>query len=368
MKTYLFWTSIGILLGGLLGSCSAWAQTSAPGTLQPSIGTPTAAPPGGANTGTIGAPRPAGRAGTSFPAGTAGTTRPAGTAGTTSPAGTAGTSRPAARLRTDPTINIFGRQVFGGNPAMLDVGPSTGETVVRSPASLPPGRPNFNRGSTSASFRPAGPIAGGPNTPENARAFATGDAAAAAPLAGNRALTESAAAGIWAAINAPVIGQSPVIGQALPLDSATPVAPDFEFVPPNDPLRIVLPLTANADVARTPTPGVEGAEAQAAADNDEVAVATAFPAPDASSATTPTQPTVTAPTNRAADAVEVPTGGATPFTANFRGPISSAAERPAQAAVYPGYTIWQGYYWYHSPISGWHYWNGARWTPFAARR
>jgi hypothetical protein len=61
------------------------------------------------------------------------------------------------------------------------------------------------------------------------------------------------------------------------------------------------------------------------------------------------------------DVAEIATGRR---TVGYRGRRTATSQRNEVAYVYPGYTLWQGYYWYHSPKSGWLYWNGNRWTHF----
>jgi hypothetical protein len=46
-------------------------------------------------------------------------------------------------------------------------------------------------------------------------------------------------------------------------------------------------------------------------------------------------------------------------------PRATTVERRSEATITDaGYTIWQGYYWHRSPITGWHYWDGQRWVQF----
>jgi len=72
---------------------------------------------------------------------------------------------------------------------------------------------------------------------------------------------------------------------------------------------------------------------------------------------TATAPRQTTLRSSPADSVEIPSGGGSPRRTGFRGTTQSGDATS-------GYTLWQGYYWYHNPTAGWHYWDGSRWTRF----
>jgi hypothetical protein len=77
-------------------------------------------------------------------------------------------------------------------------------------------------------------------------------------------------------------------------------------------------------------------------DQGGVATATAYPARNL---TSPGDPEEVALPPAASRTIEIPT------------PTPQA--RPA------AYVSWQGYWWTHNPQSGWHYWDGSRWSHFA---
>jgi hypothetical protein len=193
----------------------------------------------------------------------------------------------------------------------------------------------------------------------------------------NRAFIDPATANILSNFNAPVLGQTIPSGVAAPVpvpldvpETQTPavdvVGPNNDVVAPNNPnpLTITLPAAGRSEAPRTFARGDTTVQAQNSVEGS--ATATAFPVRrPADARTTVTQPRDGTSGDGAADFVEVQAGGGTPVTANFRGSTETATQRPARTSVYPGYTVWQGYYWYHSPASGWHYWDGGRWTRFA---
>ena len=365
MKRPLTWAA-GMIIGfGSLGSYGAYAQT----------GNATAPPPGGANT-----TAPAGSPGTTQPARSAGTTQPARSPLTTQPASgtgttsaTRGTAPPAAAAQigqgfdAGPNLPRFGDrfstpQGFGGNPGVFNRAPTTG-TDTAIPGSALRGGPNFSRGSTSATLRPAGPIAGGPNAGDGA--FNQDNAQLDVPLTGNpqidgvvngfrRPLNTARVSGVPATS---VVPQVPVV----PAPSVTPVAPEATVAP-----ALPLPVESPDNVRTGVDAGSQATAVEPLVEPQEVATATAFPT---------REPTVTDRGSVAAssrttfrtsqsDVVEVPTGGGGPRTTAFRGNVSEPARRGEVRFVEPGYVLWQGYYWHHNPTWGWHYWDGRRWIRF----
>jgi hypothetical protein len=358
MKRLLSWAAMGLLVSGSVGAWEARAQT----------GNPTAPQPGGANTpSTVGAPgrtqQPRG-AGTTVRARAPGTTvRARGT----SPTVPAGTAAGATRLGTpivDPSTTGAGindgssARSFGANAGTFDRGPTTGTM----PGSAFPGRANFSRGSTSATFRPAGPIVGGPN---NAWQFnSQGNATLDVPQIGNRGVTGAFQDDFGAVITGPLGPGAPFIRLApqtfvAPASPAAPISPSPDVTPARP-----IPADAQASGRTGTATGVPAAPQEPAVEPQDVATATAFPSrnPTANGSANMTSSASTL-RRGTAQAVEIPAGGGAPRTTGFRG----AGETPQNGGptfVYPGYTLWQGYYWYHSPSAGWHYWDGSRWTRF----
>lgn len=286
----------------------------------------------------------------------------------TSPTVPAGTAAGATRLGapiSDPSLSGAGvnngssaRGSFGGNAGMFDRGPTTGTM----PGSALPGRANFSRGSTSATFRPAGPIVGGPN---NAWQFnSQGNATLDGPQIGNRGVTGAFQDDFGAVITGPLGPGAPFIRLA-PQTFVAPASPVAPILPSPD-MAPALPIPADAQASgRTGTAtGVPAAPQEPAVEPQGVATATAFPTRNQIAAENATT-TSSASTFRrgTADFVEIPAGGGAPRKTGFRG-VGERAQNGGLAYVYPGYTLWQGYYWYHSPAAGWHYWDGSRWTLF----
>jgi hypothetical protein len=63
---------------------------------------------------------------------------------------------------------------------------------------------------------------------------------------------------------------------------------------------------------------------------------------------------------------EVPTTSAR--RAATDAPRTTLPRTDRTTTVFPGYTVWQGYYWYNSPTAGWQYWDGSRWLSFNAQQ
>ena len=367
MKRLIHCAATFILSTGLLAISDAGAQT----------GSPTAPAPGGPNvagiSGPAGTTQPAGRPGTTQAAGRPGLTQPAGGAGTTfGTANTAVTRRDAAAAQIGQGFDAgFSRPSagdrfstpgrFGDSPGVFVPDQSSGS--IRNPISALPGRPNFSGGSTSATFRPAAPIAGGAN-PGN-QVFRPNELFDS-PLGDITPFNGPAARGIGAALSVPRIAVPPAVvvpGAAAPGGSVSPASPQIYVAP------IPVPVGgASTAESETEVETISATPIPAQLQPNRVATATAFP--DRNRLVRQDQDVVetastrsTLPTARA-DYVEITTGRSERRTVGYRGDRSTSAQPEGLAYVYPGYTLWQGYYWYHNPNSGWHYWNGDRWTRF----
>jgi hypothetical protein len=364
MKHPLTWAA-GMIIGfGLLGSYGAYAQT----------GNATALPPGGANT-----TAPARSSGTTQPARSAGTTQPARSPSTTQPASgtgtttaTRGTAPPAAAAQigqgfdAGPNLPRFGDrfstpQGFGGNSGVFNRAPATGAGTPI-PGSPLPGGPNFSRGSTSATLRPAGPIAGGPNAGDGA--FNQDNAQLNVPLTGNPQI-DAVVNGFRRPFSTPRVSGVPAISVVpqvpVPAPPVTPATPQATIAP-----ALPLAVEAQGSVRTGIDAGTQETVVEPLVEPQEVATATAFPTRERMSRERGSVAASSRTTFRTApsDVVEVPTGRGLPRTTAFRGNMGEPARRGDVRFVEPVYVLWQGYYWYHSPTSGWRYWDGSRWIRF----
>jgi hypothetical protein len=244
------------------------------------------------------------------------------------------------------TINQFNQGDVGGGFA---------------PSSAIPGRPNFSGGSTSATLRPVSPLRGGPN-PGNPGFIP--DAVMDARLFGDSAPANVPFNNFRLPIRVPVGGAVPNFSVA----PQTPVAPlnADELLPSQAAPLTELPLPAGAQSSATAdvAPNVEATTVAPVFEPQGIATATAYP--ERERARAEAAATAQRTTSRAsrADAVEIPAGGGDPRRTGYRGASEATANASNGTSVYPGYTLWQGYYWYHSPTAGWHYWDGRRWTRF----
>ncbi len=380
MSRLSYLVAIGVFAATMWGHFSARGQ----------LGNPTAPPPGGANSaGTAGA------AGTAQPAGRAGTASPAGGAFSAGRAGTAGTATrlgpmnrnvdPSLTGRTSPLLNdpsvaprgfdpstsrtYFGdgtsaQQSFGNTAGMFDRGTAGGGSTGRAPGSALPGRANFSGGSTSAALVPAGPVVGGPNPAQRGSAFPL------SPFGGNIPLSAEAESNLRAAVGAlmtPVapIGPAPVEQQSAPAGSIPTVEPN-DAAEGSGQIVPAIPFSAEIPSAQRATSPANArvAPREAPAENVPVATATAYPDQKnttRAATTPPARPPVTG--SAATQFTEVPSGGGAPqATDNNTRPVIQN-NLPAQAGV--PYRVWQGYYWFNVPRTGWHYWDGARWVRFS---
>jgi hypothetical protein len=244
---------------------------------------------------------------------------------------------------------------FRGAPVTINQFNQGGANGGFAPSSAIPGRPNFSGGSTGATLRPVSPIRGGPN-PGNPGFIP--DAVMDARLFGDSSVRDGALNNFRLPIRAPVGGTVPNFS----VTPQAPVAPSTLVVPvtPQTDAVSELPLpadaqsSANADIR----PNVEATAVEPVFEPQGVATATAFPVRERARAeATATAPQRTTLRSAPTDSAEIPSGGGGPRRTGFRGNTQSA-----DAAS--GYTLWQGYYWYHNPTAGWHYWDGSRWTRF----
>ena len=353
MKRLQIWTALIMMIGGSFGSCEAWAQT----------GNPTALPPGAPNTPT--APRaPA----TSQPAG-----RPGTTISPSRPRTTTRAAPPEAAMRLGQGFDAgfsnprFGDRFstpsgFSGAPATLNQFNQGGNIGGFTPGTALRGRPNFSGGSTSATLRPASPMRGGPN-PGNPGFIP--DAVMDGRLLGDSVPANVPFNNFRLPIRVPVGAAAPNFTVTPQISSdpsalAAPVTPQTATVPAL-PVPGGAPTSAAADVA----PNVQATAVEPLLEPQGVATATAFPVRErASGEATATASRRSTFRSGQADFVEIPSGGGGPRTTGFRGAREQTGDASAVTSVYPGYTLWQGYYWYHSPAGGWHYWDGSRWTRF----
>jgi hypothetical protein len=252
---------------------------------------------------------------------------------------------------------------FSGAPAtpnQFSNGGGSGVTGGRSPSSALRGRPNFSGGSTSSTLRPAAPLRGGPN-PGNP-GFVP-DAVMDSRLFGDSSAGNGALNNFRLPIRVPIAPAVPNVGES----QERPLAPSVTAAPvPQTAAAPQLPLPA---VAQSSEAAKTRASVQATAvvpmfEPQGVATATAFPAREraleAASAAAPRRTTF----RSQADFVEIPAGGGGPHTTGYRGAMNTTTGANDVVSVFPGYTLWQGYYWYHSPRGGWHYWDGSHWTRF----
>ena len=176
---------------------------------------------------------------------------------------------------------------------------------------------------------------------------------AANPAAANASAAAAAARGTIAPItpqqpNADLAPITPSI-EATPIAPVVPILPITPSVPVGDPRARLEPLiTPDGAVAATAA-SPSNLPAADVTQRADWARATAVPGSDSVTVTTERGETATLPSP--ADVAS----RSTPFRTNYRGPVNAEASR---------YTLWDGYYWYLSPPSGWHYWDGARWQRF----
>ncbi len=376
MKRLINCAAVLVLCSAPVAMSEARAQT----------GSPTALPPGGPNqagiSGPAGTTQPTGRAGTTQPTGRAGTTQPTGRPGVTQPAGRVGTTfggpatavtrRDAAAAQIGQGFDAgFGRASqgdrfstpgrTGNNPGVFVPDPSSGS--IRNPVSALPGRPNFSGGTNSATFQPAAPIAGGAN-PGNQIFRRDGFSFDATP-ADITPFNGRAAIGFGSALNVPRVVVPPAViapqSAAAPAGSNSPVSPQVYVAPIPVPVGEAATAESETEVttfSATPIP--------AQLQQDRVATATAFP--DRTRAEdqeiVETASTRSLPPAARSHFVEIDTATSERRTASYRGDGNTTAQRDGLAHVYPGYTLWQGYYWHHSPSAGWQYWDGDRWIRF----
>jgi hypothetical protein len=366
MPRSIFWAAAGLLISISVIE-EAWAQQS---------GNPTAVPPGGAN-----APGSAGAAGTPQAAGPAGTTR---AAGGTTPTGRTQAATPATRLgaagvaqppraRTDSGV-IFGGQGtantsgiggnrFGGGTTQMMFERNQGlfdraATGGGNPATSIPGRANMSGGSTSRTLRPGSGITGDPND--------TSMGPGSVPLAPRAVFRNDLLLGVGSALNAPLAPIAPIVPLAPQAQNArtaaiAPVAPTARVVP-----VIVMPTEAQASGRSGVAVSVPATPREGVIPQEGTATATAYPTRNP---TATGDATVTASPPAGTVTVESEMGqtpnGAAPPTTTYRGTPGATAQRSGLTFSYPGYTQWQGYYWFHSRAAGWHYWDGLRWVQFA---
>lgn len=379
---------------------------------------PLAAQPGGPNTGTgaVGSGSGAiGSGGSSFGSG-----RAFGGTGNVDPS----VSRQNPQLNNDASVEPrgfdastnrwYGRDVggtaqpFGGNPGMFSRGPTTGTTATARfgrPSQPLRGTPNNAPQTSSSMFRAGGTTVGGVNTPNNriTQPRAVGDPTLFGGLGGAgrtvnnpfnapAILTAPLAPGVVVADTAPTTEVTPLapITPVAPLASGSAVAPLMGSNATSTPLPLP-PAGANTAAAANVGAAVNAADARAAALGESQfsadlprASATAYPpnwsgrtststsvaartgSPEAvnnAAATSGSSTTTTLPTAR--DAVEIPTGSGSPYTAGYRGDLSSD-NRALFRSVYDSqpYTYWQGYFWRFNRGAGWFYWDGNRWIAF----
>jgi hypothetical protein len=253
-----------------------------------------------------------------------------------------------------------------------------GAATGRSPATSLPGRANFSGGSTSTTLRPSGPITGGPNNTNDMFAPGTtrGD------MFNQNALNQNALnqlnqfnqnalrpGGIRSASGvplAPIVPIVPFAAQAseAPTAAIVPVVPNAPIVP-----IIVTPGEAQTSGRSGVAASIPATPREAPIEQTGVATATAFPTrnPTATGdATVNTTPPAAANVVQS-QVVPIPTGRAS-ATTTYRGSPSAVGQRSGFTYTYPGYTQWQGHYWFHSPGAGWHYWDGLRWVQFENRQ
>jgi hypothetical protein len=247
---------------------------------------------------------------------------------------------------------------------MFNRGPTSGSASGRTPGSAIRGPANFSGGTTSTTLQPGGQIRGAANDRAN-RDLATGNQALDPRLAGDAALIDAATAG--ATFNVPLAPVVPV----LPLAPQTFVAPTAPVAPviQTAPVSPVIVSVGQSEASgRT---GIERSipvtPREPPVEQQGTATATAFPVrnPSATGDATVTGSPAGATTTAAPDFTEVPTDGQ-PAVTTYRGNIGATGQRSGLTHAFPGYTRWQGYYWYRSPAAGWHYWDGLRWVQFAA--
>jgi hypothetical protein len=266
----------------------------------------------------------------------------------------AGFSRPSAGDR----FSTPGR--FGNSPGVFVPNPSDGS--IRNPISPLPGRPNFSGGTNSATFVPGAPIAGGAN-PGNQVLRPNG--LQFDPLAGGITPFDGVGMNGFGAFTVPRIAvpATGVVPQAQA--GATSAGAGSQQTPQVYVAPVPVPVDTDQNVDhRNEVESVSATPVPAQLHQPQVATVTAYPT---QGQTAPRDEDIveSASTRSTAvarsDVAEIATGRR---TAGYRGQSNAAARRDKAAYVYPGYTLWQGYYWYHNPASGWLYWDGNRWTRF----
>ncbi len=256
--------------------------------------------------------------------------------------------------RFDGPLNRGPGATFGNNTNAFGSGSSTG--TIRPGAAIP-GAANRSGGSASAMFRPGAQSIGDANQAGAARAAFQGNApfdaatnadvanfGAANPAAANAAAAAAAARGTIAPQqpNADLAPITPSI-EASPTAPVAPILPITPSVPVGDPRATLEPLiTPDGDVSaaaasRSDLPAVDVRR------RVDWARATAVPGSDSVTVTDERGETAGLPSPAETAARSIP------IRANYRGPVNTEASQ---------YRLWDGYHWYLSPASGWHYWDG----------
>jgi hypothetical protein len=320
------------------------------GMARSQTGSPTALPAGGAN-------GPSGAAAGGVSSSSAGSSN----VGTTT--GFSSTTRQSSLI--DPSVNRRGfdastnRVYFGDGTSARRFysGMADDGTGGLAPGSAIPGRPNFSGGSTSGTLQPGGAIQGGPNT---------GDAF----IDRNGPNVPAANSGLGP-FNRFGFG---INGFGVPVGNVVPGAVNTGTVVPQSggtyvqPLIVPVPVPA-ATQTQTAQPAVQSNSAPDTEPHIDRGVATATAYPGTVSAGDTRADVVSLPPSirrrTTPDVSEIPTGrGPVERRTGYRG-VEATGEPTRAAVVYPGYTRWQGYYWYYEPSSGWHYWDGAAWQRFS---
>jgi hypothetical protein len=243
------------------------------------------------------------------------------------------------------------RMMFERSPGVFERSASPGN-----PATGIPGRPNQSGGSTSRTLRPGSRMLGEAND----TSLGPGSIPLVTPTVQDALFLE----GMRSTFGFPVTPIVPIVPLAPQEDFATEATIDPSF--PVDPAATPDPTAQTGEavpIVVTPENARVSPRNRAV---DPRTVTPRQPPPErmnaGGTATATAYPTrnLTSP----GDAEEIATPPSAPATGR-----AQVVEIPTTPQSRPSaYVRWQGYWWSHNPQTGWHYWDGARWSHFAETR